>query len=44
MVVKIIISCLQLTHNGSIVEIATSFNIFYDLPEDGHQIGRKMLQ
>jgi hypothetical protein len=29
-------------HNGSVVEIATSYNILYDSPEDGHQIGRNM--
>jgi hypothetical protein len=44
------ISCLQLTHiivlkhNGSVVEIATTFNILYDSLEDSHQIGRDMLR
>jgi hypothetical protein len=28
----------------NIVEIATSFNILYGSPEDGHQIGRNMLR
>jgi hypothetical protein len=51
MVVEIIkttaINFLQRTHiivlnNRSVVEIATSFNILYNSPEDGHQIGRNM--
>jgi hypothetical protein len=41
------IGCLELTHNctkynGYVVEIATYFNILYDSPEDGHQMGRNM--
>jgi hypothetical protein len=28
-------------YKGSVVEIEASFNILYDSPEDGHQIGRK---
>jgi hypothetical protein len=32
----------NIKHNRSVVEIATSFNILYDSPEDAHQIGRNM--
>jgi hypothetical protein len=30
------------SYNGSFVGTATSLNNLYDLPEDGHQIGRDM--
>jgi hypothetical protein len=33
-------NCIK--HNGSFVEIATSFSILHDSLEDGHQIGRNM--
>jgi hypothetical protein len=32
------------TYNGSVVGIAASLNNLYNLPEDGHQIGRNILR